>query len=68
MTWQGLFLAGGGFREWLWLRAAWYGKARLGSAGSGSARQGKGCFELVAVSANLKPWRRGAGLGAAMRG
>jgi hypothetical protein len=35
MTWQGLFLAGGGFREWLWLRAAWYGKARQGLARQG---------------------------------
>ena len=46
-----------------------YGRAGLGRVGRGKARLGKAwVFGLVAVSANLKPWRRGAGLGTAMRG
>lgn len=44
------------------------GLAGSGNAGHGMARCGEDFFKLVAVSANLKPWRRGAVLGAAMRG
>ena len=44
------------------------GLAGLGAAWQGKARFGEDFFELVAVSANPKPWRRGAGLGSAMRG